>query len=271
MLVNRVVLAAALVAIGCASGETPGPVRFEVASVRQATPEEAQGRRRATANGDRVEFHTVTLWYAISFAYGMKSYQMFGPEWLRQERYDIVAKGPEGTRREDLPKMMQALLADRFRLKVHEETREIPAMALTARAERLNLKEAAAESGDGQGGAQVGMSASENGGERLDIKGGTMTTLVNTLTGLLGRPVVDQTGLTGRYDFVLDFSRSETAGRNATGGYNEPPPLPPPPPGAEPGVSIYTSIQQLGLRLSPLRRPMTVLVVDSADKTPSEN
>ena len=115
------------------------------------------------------------------------------------------------------------------------------------------------------------MSASEGGGERLDIKGGTTSTLANTLTGLMGRPVVDQTGLTGRYDYALDFTRSETAGPQATGGYNEPPPLPPPPPGAEPGVSIYTSIQQLGLRLVPQKLAMSSLVVDSAAKTPIEN
>jgi uncharacterized protein (TIGR03435 family) len=87
----------------------------------------------------------------------------------------------------------------------------------------------------------------------------------------MGQPVVDKTGLTGRYDFILDFSRYERAGPNATGGYNEPPPMPPPPPGAEPGVSIYTSIQQLGLKLVAQKTPLPVLVVDNAEKTPIEN
>jgi uncharacterized protein (TIGR03435 family) len=220
---------------------------------------------------DRVEFHNVTLWYCISYAYSMKSYQMFGPDWLRQARYEIVAKGPASTRREDLPKMMQTLLGERFKLQAHQETREIPVLVLTPGKAGPKLKEAPQESGDGQGGAQVGMSASASGGERLEIKGGAVSTLANTLTGLLGLPVVDKTGLTSRYDFILEFSRSETAGPKATGGFNEPPPLPPPPPGAEPGVSIYTSIQQLGLKLVPQRMPMNVLVIDSADKVPIEN
>jgi uncharacterized protein (TIGR03435 family) len=82
---------------------------------------------------------------------------------------------------------------------------------------------------------------------------------------------VDKTGLSGCYDFILDFTRSETAGPNATGGYNEPPPMPPPPADAEPGLSIYTSIQQLGLKLVAQKAALPVLVVDSAEKAPIEN
>jgi uncharacterized protein (TIGR03435 family) len=270
MVINKSQLAAALLAACAAWGQTTQPLSFEVASVKQAAPDPTQPRRRPTVGTDRVEFSNVTLWYCLSFAYGMKSYQMFGPDWLREALYEIAAKGPSGTRREDLPKMMQTLLAERFKVQTHQETREIPAVVLTVGKEGLKLKEAAPESGDGQGGAQIGMSASER-GERLDVKGGTISTLVNTLTGLLGRPVVDKTGLTGRYDFILEFSRSETAGPKATGGYNEPPALPPPPAGAEPGLSVYTSIQQLGLRLTGQKLPLNVLVVDSADRVPIEN
>jgi len=271
MFMKKSAIAAALLATCAAWGQSIEVLSFEVASVKQATPDQAQARRRPTVSADRIEFRSVTLWYCLSFAYSMKSYQMFGPDWLREARYDIVAKGPAGTRRENLPVMMQALLAERFKVQTHQETREIPAAVLTLGKEGPKLKEAAPESGDGQGGAQVGMSASESGTERLDVKGGTISTLVNTLTGLLGSPVVDKTGLTGRYDFTLEFSRSETAGPKATGGYQEPPPLPPPPAGTEPGLSIYTSIQQLGLSLIGQKLPQSVLVIDSADRVPSEN
>jgi uncharacterized protein (TIGR03435 family) len=270
MVLKKSAIAAALLAACAARAQSTEALSFEVASVKQAAPDQAQARRRPTVGTDRIEFRNVTLWYCISFAYGMKSYQMFGPDWLREPRYDIVAKGPAGTRREDLPKMMQTLLSERFQVRTHPATREIPVAVLTLAKDGVKLKEAAPESGDGQGGAQVGMSASEN-GERLEVKGGTMSTLINTLTGLLGRPVVDKTGLTGRYDFNLEFSRSETAGPNATGGYNEPPVLPPPPPGAAPGLSIYTSIQQLGLRLAGQKLPLDVLVIESADRVPIEN
>ena len=260
-----------LLAAGVAWGQSTAALSFEVASVKQAMSQPARPWPRAIAGGDRIDFHNVTLWYCISYAYGMKSYQMFGPDWLREARYEIVAKGPAGRRREDLPKMMQTLLRERFKLQAHQETREIRVLALIPGNKGPMLKEAAPESGDGEGGAQISMSASESGGERLQIDGGSVSSLANTLTGLLGSPVVDKTGLTGRYDLTLEFSRFETAGPKATGGFNEPPPLPPPPAGAEPGVSIYTSIQQLGLKLVPQKLPMTVLVIDGADKVPVEN
>jgi uncharacterized protein (TIGR03435 family) len=244
---------------------------FEVASVKPVPLNEHPAWRRPVISVERVELHNVTLWYCISYAYDTKSYQMFGPEWLRKARYDILAKSPAGARREDLPKMIQALLKERFKLQVHQESRGIPVLLLTPGKSGAHLEDAGPESGDGQGGAAVSMGVSEGGGERLVIKGGGMPTLVNTLTGLLGRPVVDQTGLTGRYNITLEFSRSETAGPDATGGFNEPPPLPPPPPGAEPGPSIYTSIQQVGLRLVGKTMPMNVLVIDSADPVPIEN
>ncbi len=271
MVMKRSAIVGALLAASAAWAQSTAALPFEVASVKQATPDQAQARRRATVGSDRIEFHNVTLWYCLSYAYGKKSSQMFGPDWLREARYEIVAKGPVGTRREDLPKMMQTLRGERFKVRTHQETREIPALVLALGKDGPKLKDAAPESGDGQSGAQVGMSASESGEERLDVKGGGTSTLAATLTGLLGRPVVDKTGLTGRYDFILEFSRSETAGPKATGGYNEPPPLPPPPPGAEPGLSIYTSIQRLGLRLLAQKLPLNVLVVDSAEKVPTEN
>ena len=79
--------------------------------------------------------------------------------------------------------MMQTLLGERFKLQAHQETREIPVLVLTLGKDGPKLKDAAPESGDGEGGAQVGMSASESGGERLELKGGGMATLANTLTG----------------------------------------------------------------------------------------
>src|SRR5690349_18789810 len=199
MLMHRFQLA--FVLASAAWSQPAAAPRFEVAAVK-AMPVPPQARRRTVIGPDRVDLHYVTLWYCISYAYGMKSYQIAGPEWLRNTRYEILAKGPEGARREDLPKMMQALLAERMKLRVHQETRDLPTLALTLGKDGPKLKEAAPESGDGQGGAHVQMSATPTGSERLDIKGGTMSTLVNTLTGLLGLPVVDKTGLAGRYDFV---------------------------------------------------------------------
>ena len=271
MFIKSAAAGAIIFAAAVAWGQSAAPLAFEVASVKQAAPSAAPGQRRAISIGaDRVDFPNVTLWYCITYAYGMKSYQVFGPSWLRDARYEVAAKGPAGATREQLPGMMQTLLAERFKLHVHHETRELSGLVLLVGKNGRKLKEAAATSGDGAGGASIGMSASPT-GERLDIKGASMATLATTLTGLLGRPVVDKTGLTGRYDFALEFSRSETAGPGATGGYNEPPPLPPPPPGAEPGLSIYSVIQDLGLRLDLQKLPLDVIVIDHAEKIPIEN
>jgi uncharacterized protein (TIGR03435 family) len=192
---------------------------------------------------------------------------MSGPDWLKSAHFDISAKGPAGTTSEQLPEMMRALLAERFKLQIHREPRDIQALALVVGKDGPKLQASAPEVND----AQVGMSAPQEGGERMEVKGGTMTTLVNTLTGLLGRPVVDQTGLAGRFDFSFDFSRDQTAGSGAGGGYNEPPAMPPPAAGTEPGLSIYSSIQRLGLRLDGHKLPLDAVIIDRAEKTPAEN
>jgi uncharacterized protein (TIGR03435 family) len=220
---------------------------------------------------DRINFRNVTLWYCITYAYGARSYQVDGPDWLKELRYDIVAKGIEGTRREQLPQMLQGLLTERLKLQIHHETKEIAGLALVLDKDGPKLKPSAPDSGDGQGGARIGMSATAEGVEKMDVKGAPMTTLATTLTSLLGRPVIDKTGLTGRYDFVLEFSRADGGARRSGGGYNEPPPLPPPVPGAEPGLSIYSSIRQLGLKLEAQKMPIYMVIVDSAQKTPNEN
>jgi uncharacterized protein (TIGR03435 family) len=266
-------LATLMLAAVCAAWpQSATPIAFEVASVKPAAPCCNPGQWPANRPAaDRINFRYVTLWYCITYAYGMKSYQVSGPGWLKSDRYDIVAKGPEGTRREDLPKMMQALLADRFKLRVRRETREISGLALVVDKDGPKLKEAAPESGDGHGGAQIGMSMSPDGVQRMEMKGGAISSLINTLSALVGLPIVDRTGLPGRYDCVLEFSRADSSGWGGSGGYNEPPSMPPPPPNAEPGLSIYSSIRKLGLRLDGQKFPMDAIVIEACERTPSEN
>src|SRR5581483_6996047 len=115
----------AFLSAGVTWSQPTAALSFEVASVKAVPPNEQRVWQRPVIGPDRVELRNVTLWYCLSYAYGMKSYSMFGPDWLRQARYDIVAKAPAGTPREDLPKMMRTLLAERFQANVHQETREI--------------------------------------------------------------------------------------------------------------------------------------------------
>src|SRR3954454_18508307 len=111
----KTVVSSGLLALVCAlSG--PGQT-FDVASVKAAAPCCAAGQWRESKVGpDRVDLRYVTLKYCLALAYRMKEFQVSGPQWLGETRFDIVAKGPEGTKPEQLPEMMQALLGDRFKV-----------------------------------------------------------------------------------------------------------------------------------------------------------
>jgi len=117
----------ALLAGWAALGQTAAPLSFEVASVKPAAPGQW---RESKAGVDRIDFPNATLRYCIAFSYDLKEYQISGPSWLGELRYDIVAKGPVGTRRDQLPGMMQVLLAQRFGLQAHNETKEFSVFAL---------------------------------------------------------------------------------------------------------------------------------------------
>src|SRR5579871_4075818 len=256
-------LAAALIA-GTAPGQTAAPRVFEVASVRPAAPCCAAGQwRESKAGDDRIDFRYVTLRYCIAFAYRVKEFQIAGPAWIGETRYDIIAKGPEGTRHDQLPDMLQRLLEDRFKLQAHHETREFNVMVIAVGRNGPKLKESASEPG-GSEGANIEMGMSPDGVGHIEVKHGNMTALASTLSRVLGRPVVDLTGLTARYDFALEFAREDAGGIAPPGSAEGPP-------SAEFGASIFTSIQRLGLKLETQKPPLDSIVVDRAEKTPTGN
>jgi uncharacterized protein (TIGR03435 family) len=261
-------LAAAALLAAAATGQTAAPLAFEVASIKPAGPCCAPGQWRESKVGDdRVDFHNVTLRYCIAFAYRLKEYQVSGPAWIGELRYELAAKGAEGTRREQLPAMMQALLADRFRLELHHEKKDFNVFALLVNKNGPKLKEATVEPGAPEG-ANFGMSMSGTGVGRIEARRADMPAFANTLPRLVGRPVVNLTGLTGRYDFDVEFSREDVNGMGMA--------LPATPGGAAPpapefGVSIFVSIQRIGLKLEAQKLPLDAIVVDRAEKTPSEN
>ena len=241
-------------------GQTAPPVSFEVASVKPAVP---GPWRESKAGVDRVDFASVTLRYCIAFAYRVKEYQVSGPAWLGTLRFDILAKGPDGTRHEQLADMMQVLLAERFKLQVHRETKEYNVYALSVGKGGPKLKESASEAGSG---ASFGMSSTAAGVGRLEGKGATMASLANTISRIVGSPVVDSTALSGRYDLELEFSTEESKGMRmaVTPGAS-------PAPAADAGVSIFSSLQLLGLKLDAQKIPQDSIVVDHAEKTATEN
>jgi uncharacterized protein (TIGR03435 family) len=246
----------ALLASWVAFGQSTAPLSFDVASIKPAAPCCAPGQwRESKAGEDRIDFRYVTLRYCVAFAWRLREYQVSGPSWLGEIRFDIVAKGPAGSRHDQLPDMMQQLLAERFQLQAHHETRAFPVFVLSVGNRGPRLKESPADP-DRPDGANVGMSMSPNGIGRIEVKHGSMASLANTLTRIVGRPVVDLTRLTGVYDFDLEYAPEDGNATIST---------------TEGGVSVFASIQKLGLKLEAATPPMDAIVVDRAQKIATEN
>lgn len=236
------------------------PPTFDVASIRPMNY--AEGARTHISNPSRTsEFKAVnvSLQDLVEVAYSIPETQMLsGPAWTSTDKFDLEAKsdakfneqlaalsaeqGKEAKRQ-----MLQALLADRFRLAAHAEKREMPMFAMVIAKGGSKLVETS-ESGTGLSGGRG----------QISIKGGTDTlaVLAFELSWRLGRPVIDQTGLKGRYELTLNWTEDDGAlpGANTSNG-----------------PSLFTAIQeQLGLRLEATKGPVPVLVIDHAER-PSEN
>lgn len=266
----RIVLALAMAATATGlTAQSPDTPRFEVTSVRQNTLDD--GVSFDEIKGNRFALRGYSLGRMIRTAYQVQEFQVVGgPEWVDVDRFDVQATFPEGTPPGQANVMLRALLADRFKLAVHTETRERPVFALvTARGDgragpglRASTIDCAAK-----GAQPCSMSM---GPGFIRIRGRTMadfTTLLSrlSLTGSsLNRLIINRTGLEGRYDAELKFTPDVVP----------PPGLPLPAgfPAIDPnGPSIFTALQeQLGLKLDAQRAPVDVLVIDRAER-PTEN
>jgi len=259
-----------------AAPSAPAPA-FDVASVRENTSD-TQGGGISGPTPGRFTVTNIPLRFIILDAFQLRDHQLIGaPDWTFTARYDVVATYPPGT----MPtaalvrQMVQRLLADRFRLVTHVETREMPLFALVlARRDgrpgaqlvrsNTNCEQWLAE-GRPQMGAG-GRSPVAPGGarpacmmwtSRQMLTGGTRTIqqLTASLQSLTGRPVVDRTGLTGTFDIDLQWAGDAPAA-----------PLNGPPLSAD-APSFFTALEeQLGLKLEPGRGPFDVLVVDAIER-----
>jgi uncharacterized protein (TIGR03435 family) len=327
---------------------------FEVASIKPAAPQSPGMFRIGTYGGPgtpdpgQARFENVTQRMLLTQAYDVHEYQISGPAWLDSERYDIVAKVPKGANREQFRLMLQDLLANRFHLTLHHETKDLPRYELVVAKGGPKMKEAAPPSATEQpatpdgpgappppgagfgpppgpppgprpGGVGAGRPPMELGKDgfpklppgagrngiimmmmpgraRLFSNAQPMLQLVKTLSSQLGRTVIDKTGLTGVYDFTVDFDPASVSGMRGM--------IPPPPPGGggpgggpgggggvgpvgvaggggqgpsanqpdsdAPGL-IDALQQQLGLKLEQKKGPVDLLVVDHSEKIPVED
>jgi len=289
----RWVLPAALMAL-TVFGQTAPPPQFEVASIRPSQPgTPGQLHLGLQVDGSQVRVNHFALRECIAIAFKLKQYQVTGPDWLASERFDIIAKLPEGAPRDQVLPMLQALLLDRFQMKTHHETKDFPVYGLVIAKGGLKMKELPPDpEGDasdrdkgnvdvsatgGRGGAVVsyGKGASFSiGNSRFEGKRMQMTYVADMLARFVDKPVVDMTELKGRYDFTLEFTQEDFRAMMIRAALASGVALPPEAIQAMEGASgdsLFTALQTLGLKLESRKAPLDVLVVDHAEKNPTEN
>ena len=236
----------------------PGPASaFEVASIKLNT----SGSTSASTSGRAGTFTAINtrLLALIARAYRLREFQVTGPDWISAERYDIKARAPEGTTSADNATMLRTLLVERFKLVAHTETREQPIYALVvARSDgRLGprIKSSILDCPSQSASNRCGLDSSlGDAAGKLTGIGQTPQNIAAALGNVgLSRLVVDRTGLTGSFDFELQWSAD--TGRPSAGA-----------PAAD-TPSIFTALQeQLGLKLEAQRGPVEFLVIDTIER-----
>jgi uncharacterized protein (TIGR03435 family) len=219
------------------------PLEFEVASIKP-TPPGSDNTTMGFDPGGRFRATGAPLHALIQMAYGVKDFQVSGgPKWADSESYDVVAKPTAGVtlNQNQFKVAIQALLADRFNLKIHRETRNLPIYALLVGKNGPKLTKNIDAPGPG-----ATMGSGQLKGSKI-----SMSILASMLAQLLDRIVRDDTGISGDFDVKLDWTPGQA--------------------GDVDGPSIFASIEeQLGLKLNAQKGPVEVLIIDSAER-PSAN
>ena len=290
-------LFASSVVLACVSAfsQTPESLTFEVASVKRTPPPEPNARvffgpprgGPGTSDPGQITWTNAALRNILMTAYDVQTYQVTAPDWLATERYDIVAKVPAGATKAQVNVMWQNLLKDRFGMALHHESKEFQVDELTIDKGGSKLK----ETGDPNiepltpptgppkigkngapelngSGAVISIFPGANGvTASMLARGLSSSEIAIRLANSLRRPVIDKTGLTGKYDFVLEFTPDLSgiplpAGFGAQAENNA----------SDPGSNINAAVEkQLGLKLTSTKGKLDVIVVDRAEKAPTEN
>ncbi len=238
---------------------------FTVATIKPSNPD-MQGQGYGFRGRDVTTTNTSVSWL-ITLAYSMHAHQVIGgPAWLGSEKYDILGRPdtPGQPSRDQLKLMIQKLLADRFQLKFHLEKRELRAYTITVLKTGPKFAVSQADPNSSLG---VGFGLAAGGGMTFNVRNAPFDSVANALQGnLLDQPVVNRTGLTGKYDFSLKFTPD--ASQLASLG-----PVPPGVASTDPDAppDIFTAFQQqLGLKLESTKTAVDVMVIEKIEK-PSEN
>jgi uncharacterized protein (TIGR03435 family) len=264
-----------LFATNAAHGQAAAKLEFEVASVKPMPPSanySGQAGGPGTADPGQITWSGVPLKQLLMTAYDVRRYQISGPAWLDSERYTIVAKVPEAATKGQVNLMWQNLLETRFGVVVHHESRVFQSDEMTLAKGTSKLKETGFYGPDDlldrymtAPGLQV---AGDGGNRHLLARAQTFEQVASLLDAAAGHPVTDKTGLTGKYDFDVEFDLSQppAPGDNAN--------RPNPNGTVAPCIScaIQSALQQdLGLRFVKSTVQLDVIVLDHAEKIPTDN
>ena len=281
------VLAVVIVIVGATSvmfGQSSPAPRFDLASVKpvaKVSPGVGTGVVRSLPGG-RLSADEALLRYIIQVAYGLKSYQIVGgPDWIDSAHFDIDATAASNTSPQQVLLMLQSLLEDRFKLKVRRESRQLPVYELTTAKSGLKMPlksepcvDANAPSpyrGPGEappptcGRIQAGAGVNAETGRSLARMNGqnvSIAEFVRVLSNMVGRTVIDRTGIAQTFDLQFTFARDEALDARIANPAGAPSALPDPS-----TATVFTALQeQLGLKLESAQGPVDVIVIDHIER-----
>ncbi len=224
-------------------GQTP---EFDVASVKASHSDSEKGSIQMAKGSLAIANAPLRKIVGVAFGIGedRDAYLLAGPGWMVEQRYDVAATFPPATSAGEVRLMLQALLKERFAMKFHRETRDVPAYVLVVSKSGLKARPAA----EGSAGGFNRRSG------HLETRSATMAGMADKLSQQSDRPVVDKTAVQGAYEFTLDWTPDELQSDGQA------------------GPSLFTAIEeQLGLKLEARKEPMQVVVVDYVEKIPGGN
>ena len=252
-MIRPLIFTACVAFAALAAAQSTAPPAFEVASIKPNLLSKQGGeesRRESTQSSPgNLAMRNVTLRTCIMWAYDVRDYQVSGPAWIGDERYDVTAKAAGPAPEAQMRVMLQTLLADRFKLRLHRQQKELQVLAMEA----------------GKAGAKLKRSEVQDGPSKVTNIRATayrassisMEELAGLVAGPLQSAVLNMTGLQGRFDITLDMTPYVEEAKGAPGDLGR--------------VFQHAMEDQLGLKFEARNAPAEMLVVDGAEKAPTEN
>jgi uncharacterized protein (TIGR03435 family) len=264
---------------------------FEVASIRPSADQVTGVRVGFQATGSQVRVTAMSIKDYVGVAYRVRPQQIEGPDWIGSQRFDVVATIPEGVPASQTPEMLRTLLENRFQMRVHRESKDQPVYVLGASKAGVKLTESkpdpnvpaepAGTVSVSGGGNASGVGVNIGGGRsfavadnQVQIHGMTMFDVAEVLTRFVDRVVVDQSGLTGKYDMTLDLTPEDFNAIRVRSAVNAGVPLPPQAMRLLDNYSpqaLAAPLSKLGITFEGRKAPLDMVVIDSLSKTPTEN